>query len=61
VAYPLTVAGLLGIFLSLTIAQSDYDPIALGIASVSILMAIIGISLVLKEPSNPPRRSDKES
>ena len=42
----LVVAGVLGSIISLALQQSDYDPMALGIASVSILLAIAGIAMV---------------
>jgi len=50
-AYLLTALGILGIIIALVTEQSDYDPTAFGIATVSILVAVIGISLVLKAPS----------
>jgi len=30
--------------------QSDYDPVAFGIATIAILIAIVGIALVFKLP-----------
>ncbi len=50
VAYVLTALGLGGIIVSLVTEQSDYDPVAFGIATVSILVAIIGLSLAFKMP-----------
>ena len=50
-AYLLTALGLGGIIVSLVTEQSDYDPVAFGIATVSILVAIIGLSLAFKVPS----------
>jgi hypothetical protein len=50
-AYLLTALGILGIIISLVAEQSDYDPTAFGIATVSILVAVIGISLALRTPS----------
>jgi hypothetical protein len=50
VAYLLTALGILGIMISLITEQSDYDPVAFGIATVSILVAIIGISLAFRVP-----------
>ncbi len=50
-AYVLTAIGILGIIISLVTEQSDYDPVAFGIATVSILMAIVGISLAFRVPN----------
>jgi hypothetical protein len=50
-AYLLTALGILGIIIALVTEQSDYDPTAFGIATVSILVAVIGISLALRAPS----------
>lgn len=50
-AYLLTALGLVGIIVSLVTEQSDYDPVAFGIATVSILVAIIGLSLAFKVPT----------
>ena len=50
-AYILTALGILGIFYSLITEQSDYDPVAFGVATVSILVAIVGISLAFRMPS----------
>lgn len=50
VAYVLTALGILGIMISLVTEQSDYDPVAFGIATVSILVAIVGISLAFRIP-----------
>jgi hypothetical protein len=50
-AYLLTALGILGIIIALATEQSDYDPTAFGIATVSILVAVIGISLALRAPS----------
>ena len=50
-AYVLTAIGLLGIIISLVTEQSDYDPVAFGIATVSILVAIVGISLAFRIPN----------
>jgi integral membrane sensor domain MASE1 len=49
-AYLLTALGMLGIIIALVTEQSDYDPTAFGIATVSILVAVIGISLALRAP-----------
>jgi uncharacterized membrane protein YbaN (DUF454 family) len=46
--YLLSGLGILGVVISLVIQQSDYDPISLAIGAVSIIVAIVGISLVLK-------------
>jgi uncharacterized membrane protein HdeD (DUF308 family) len=50
VGFLLTVSGIVGIVYSLVTAQSDYDPIAFGIATVSIFLAIIGIALIFRSP-----------
>jgi hypothetical protein len=50
VAYLLTALGLGGIVVSLVTEQSDYDPVAFGIATASILVAIIGLSLAFRVP-----------
>jgi hypothetical protein len=50
-AYILTAIGILGVIISLVTEQSDYDPVAFGIASVSILVAIVGISLAFRVPN----------
>ena len=60
----LTAVGILGVIISLATMQSDYDTIAFGIATISILIAIVGISLALKAPSDnktgkPERALDK--
>jgi hypothetical protein len=49
-AYVLTGAGLLGIVISLVTEQSDYDPVAFAIATVSILIAVIGLALFFRVP-----------
>jgi hypothetical protein len=51
-AYVLTAAGILGIIISLATEQSDYvDPVAFGFATLSILIAIVGIALAFRMPS----------
>lgn len=50
-AYVLTAVGILGIIISLVTEQSDYDPVAFGIATVSILVAIAGLTLAFKVPA----------
>ncbi len=50
--YVLTVLGTAGTMFSLVIEQSDYDPVAFGLATVSILVAIVGLSLALRMPRN---------
>ena len=50
-AYVLTAIGILGIIISLVTEQSDYDPVALGIATVSILIAIAGLALAFRVPA----------
>lgn len=49
-AYVLTAVGIVGIIISLVTEQSDYDPVAFGIATVSILIAIAGIALAFRMP-----------
>ena len=52
-AYILTAAGILGIIISLATEQSDYvDPVAFGFATVSILIAIVGIALAFRIPTD---------
>jgi hypothetical protein len=50
-AYVLTAVGILGIIISLVTEQSDYDPVAFGIATVSILIAIAGLALAFRVPA----------
>ena len=50
-AYVLTAVGILGIIISLVTEQSDYDTVAFGIATISILIAIAGLALVFKVPA----------
>jgi hypothetical protein len=50
IAFPLTALGILGIIISLVTEQSDYDPTSFGIATVSIFVVIIGISLAFRLP-----------
>ncbi len=53
--YLIAGGGLLGIVVSLAMQKSDYDPTFFGIASLSILAAIGGISLILKSlPKDEP-------
>jgi hypothetical protein len=51
-AYVLTAVGIVGIIISLVTEQSDYDPVAFGIATVSILIAIAGIALAFRMPND---------
>lgn len=50
-AYVLTAVGILGIIISLVTEQSDYDTVAFGIATISILIAIAGLALAFKVPA----------
>jgi len=50
IAYLLTAIGIVGIIISLMIEQSDYDPVSFGIATVSIIVAIIGLSMAFRVP-----------
>jgi hypothetical protein len=52
IGYVLTALGIAGIIIALMTEQSDYDPVAFGIATFAILLAIVGISLVFKLPPN---------
>jgi hypothetical protein len=52
IGYVLTSIGIAGIIIALMTEQSDYDPVAFGIATVAILLAIIGIALVFKLPAD---------
>jgi hypothetical protein len=58
-AYLLTALGILGIIIALVTEQSDYDPTAFGIATVSILVAVIGISLALRAPSGEQQPNEQ--
>jgi hypothetical protein len=59
-AYVLTAVGILGIIISLVIEQSDYDTVAFGIATISMLIAIAGLALAFKLPAgtDQPREGD---
>lgn len=48
--YLLTALGIVSIIIALVTEQSEYDPVAFGIATVGILLAIVGISLAFKLP-----------
>lgn len=50
-AYALIALGISGVIIALVTEQSDYDPVAFGIATVSILVAVVGISLAFKLPT----------
>ena len=50
-AYVLTAVGIFGIIFSLVTEQSDYDTVAFGIATISILIAIVGLALAFKVPA----------
>jgi len=52
IGYLLTAVGIVGIFVSFAIQQSEIDPIAISLATVSILVSIIGIALALQTPSS---------
>ena len=52
IGYLLTAVGIAGIIIALMTEQSDYDPVAFGIATIAILIAIVGIALVFKLPPN---------
>lgn len=46
-----TVAGVLGIFISFAIEKSEFDPIAFALSLVSIFIAVIGIAIILQSPA----------
>jgi predicted membrane channel-forming protein YqfA (hemolysin III family) len=56
-AYLLTAIGIAGTIIALVTEQSDYDPVAFSIASVSILIAVVGIALALKPPQKEKART----
>jgi hypothetical protein len=47
----MTVAGVLGIFVSFVIEKSEFDPTAFALSMVSIFIAVIGIALILQPPA----------
>jgi len=47
----LTVVGLVGILVSFSIQKSDVDPTALTVAFASISVSIVGISLIIGDPT----------
>jgi len=47
----LTVIGLIGILVSFSIQKSDVDPTALTVAFASISISIVGISLIIGDPT----------
>ena len=50
--YVLTAVGIFGVLISLAGETSDYvDPVTFTIATVSIFVAIVGIALAFKMPS----------
>jgi len=52
----MTVAGLIGVFVSFVIQKGELDPTALGISIASIFLATIGIGWVLGSPNDPERK-----
>lgn len=54
----LTAIGLVGIFISFSIQKSDVDPTALTVAFASISISIVGISLIIGDPT--PKAADKQ-
>jgi len=54
----LTVIGLVGIFISFSIQKSDVDPTALTVAFASISASIVGLSLIIGDPT--PKAADKQ-
>jgi len=55
----LTAIGLIGIFISFSIQKSDVDPTALTVAFASISISIVGISLIIGDPT--PKTASKPS
>jgi hypothetical protein len=55
----LTAIGLVGILISFSIQKSDVDPTALTVAFASISASIVGISLMIGDPT--PKTTDKQS
>jgi len=55
----LTAIGLVGIFISFSIQKSDFDPTALTVAFVSISTSIVGLSLIIGDPT--PKTTNKQS
>jgi hypothetical protein len=51
----LTVIGLIGMLISFSIQKSDFDPNALTVAFASISVSIVGISLIIGDPT--PRKA----
>ena len=47
----LTTIGLVGVFISFSIQKSDVDPTALTVAFASISVSIVGISLIIGDPT----------
>ena len=48
----LAVIGLIGILVSFSIQKSDVDPTALTVAFASISVSIVGISLIIGDPTS---------
>jgi hypothetical protein len=56
VGYVLTAIGIFGVLISLAGETSDYvDPVTFTFATVSIFVAIVGIALAFKMPSEDKR------
>jgi len=55
----LTAIGLVGILISFQIQKSDVDPTALTVAFASISVSIVGISLIIGDPT--PKTSNRQS
>jgi len=51
-----TVAGVMGILISFLIEKSEFDPTAFALSMVSIFIAVVGIALVLQQPSNAQQK-----
>jgi len=61
--YFLTTIGILGILTSFVIQKSEFDPTAFALSMVSILIAIVGITLILQPPNgrSPTRTRRKKT
>jgi len=53
----LTAIGLVGIFISFQIQKSDVDPTAMTVAFASISVSIVGISLIIGDPTPKTKSS----
>jgi len=56
-----TVAGVMGIFISFLIEKSEFDPTAFALSMVSIFIAIVGIAVVLQQPSKHQKSQKRKT